>query len=144
MEGHAEAIPGNCETGQEGRAVAKSNRPSVLTAVRNPLIFFSLALLVIEGIIGLVVAKSQMTGGYQFASVCIMAMLFLFVVGIVAYITIRWPRHLYEQIAKELETSRRIEEFINSAAFRDAIEDVLMARVKPESLREQEVQGGSQ
>jgi len=44
----------------------KRNRGDILGQVRNPLIFFAPALLVIEGIIGIVVARSEMTGQYQF------------------------------------------------------------------------------
>ena len=116
-------------------------RGVVLGAVRNPLIFFSLALLVIEAIIGSVVALSQMTGGYQFASVCLMACLFLVVVVTVAVITIKWPKHLYEEIAQELENTRQIKEFINSPAFGEVIEDLLQARVRPECLRPTERKG---
>ena len=121
-----------------------SKRASVLGAVRNPLIFFSLALLVIEGIMGFVVANSEMTGPYQFVSVCVMGFLFLVVVLTVALITIKWPEHLYEEIAKELETTRQMKDFINTPGFRDAIEDVLLARVKPECLEPTKGKGSEQ
>jgi len=116
-------------------------RGAVLGAVKNPLLFFSLALLMIEGIIGVVVALSKMTGEYQFVSVCVMAFLFLGVVLIVAYITIKWPRHLYEEIAKELETTRKLKEFVNSPAFGEVLEDMLRARVRAECLRPTESKG---
>ncbi|MBM4038406.1 MAG: hypothetical protein FJ290_07820 [Planctomycetes bacterium] len=118
-------------------------RGSVLGAVRNPLIFFSLALLVIEGIIGVVVANSQMTGPYQFASVCIMAGLFLVVVLTVALITVKWPKHLYEEILRELESSRRVREVISSPGFRDTIEDIVATRVRPECLCRPEEEGSN-
>ena len=65
----------------------RQNVTGILGQVRNPLIFFSLALLVIEGIFAAVAIYSQMTGGYQFITFCIMAILFLVVVGTVAWIT---------------------------------------------------------
>ena len=66
--------------------------------VRNPLIFFSLALLIIEGIIGIVALKSKINADQQFYVLCIMAFLFFTVVVIVALITIKWPSHLYEDV----------------------------------------------
>lgn len=44
----------------------EQNRSGMLAQVRNPLIFFALALLIIEGIIGLVVTNSQITAAHQF------------------------------------------------------------------------------
>ena len=116
----------------------KRNRAEILGQVRNPLIFFALALLVIEGVIGVVVATSKMTGEYQFYSVCLMTFLFLVVVIAVVTITIKWPRHLYEEVVDELQISRYLREFINSTGFKDAIEDVLVDRIKPECLGEQQ------
>ena len=115
----------------------KRTKGGILGQVRNPLIFFALALLVIEGIIGIVVARSEMTGEYEFYSVCLMAFLFLVVVIAVAVITIKWPRHLYEEVVEELQISRSLSEFINSTGFRDAIEDILADRIKPECLAKQ-------
>ena len=118
------------------------SKRGVLRQVRNPLVFFALALLVIEGIIGAVVAASGMTGGYKFASVCLMAFLFLVVVVAVIIITIRWPENLYESIAEQRETIQQITEFINSPGFRDSIEDAIEARVKSDSLMRREPEGG--
>jgi hypothetical protein len=104
----------------------KSDRwPSILGQIRNPLVFFSLALLVIEAIIGTVVATSKMSGGYQFAAICIMAGLFLAVVAAVTVITIRWPQHLYEDIVKDIKSARKTAQLLESDAFRDAVERIL-------------------
>jgi hypothetical protein len=115
----------------------KSDRSDVLGQVRNPLIFVALALLLIEGIIGFVVASSNMTEPHTFYSVCIMAGLFVVVVGLVTWITIKWPRHLYEDIVQGLETTRAIREYLESPAFRDTIEDVVYSRVRGECLKEE-------
>ena len=110
------------------------DRVAILGQIRNPLIFFSLALLLIEGIIGLVVTKSGLTEILTFVSICIMAFLFLVVVAIVSWITIKWPRHLYEEVVQELETTRSIKEYIESPAFTDTIEDIIFKKVKQECL----------
>lgn len=118
--------------------MSENPRARFLEQVRNPLVFFALALLIIEGVIGIVVATSNMSGELQFYSICVMAFLFFVVVIAVIVITIKWPRHLYEDIARQLEatseTTKQIKEFINSPAFRDTIEDVIISRVQPESL----------
>ena len=101
-----------------------TERKSVLAQIRNPLVFFALALLVIESIISLVATFSQITAQQQFYTVLLMAFLFLCVVVLVALITIRWPKHLYEQIAEDLDTLKQIEEFMNSAGLADVVRDL--------------------
>jgi len=103
----------------------RGRKSNVLGQIKNPLVFFALALLVIEGIIGSVVAASKMSGEFQFAAVCLMAALFLVVVAAVTVITIRWPRHLYEDIVKDIKSSHRIAELLNSKAFQDGVEDMV-------------------
>ncbi|MEW6096975.1 MAG: hypothetical protein AB1567_10720 [bacterium] len=114
----------------------KDKKAEVLGQIRNPLVFFALALLLIEGIIGLVVTKANMRELYTFYCICIMAVLFLVVVCVVTLITIKWPRHLYEDIVHEIETTHAIKEYIESLAFKDTIEDILYQRIKAECIKE--------
>lgn len=114
--------------------MTQRTRQSLLAQIRNPLIFFALALLVIEAIVGAVVATSKMTPILVFASVCVMAALFLIVVCAVAFITIRWPHHLYEQVQRDLRFARQIKDFINSQAFRDTVKDIVIETVRAECL----------
>lgn len=114
----------------------KNHKFAVLGQVRNPLIFFALALLLIEGIIGLVVTNANMIEVHTFFSVCIMAVPFLVVVGVVTLITIKWPRHLYEEIVQEIQMTRAIKEYIDSTAFRDSIEDIVFQRIKDECIKQ--------
>ena len=100
------------------------NRKGLLGQIRNPLVFFALALIIIEGIIGIVASKSQMTGQYQFFTILLMAFLFLCVVASVVLITIRWPKHLYEQIAESIDTVNEMQDFINSEGFADVVKDI--------------------
>ena len=102
--------------------------------VRNPLIFFALALLLIEGIIGMVVTKAELTELHTFYCVCIMAVLFL--VAVVTLITIKWPRHLYEDIVEEIKITHSIRDYLESPAFKDTVEDVLYQVVKEECIKE--------
>ena len=48
----------------------------ILGQVTSPLIFFALALLVIEGIIGITVVKSQLDATQQFYMILVMAFYF--------------------------------------------------------------------
>ncbi len=69
----------------------------ILGQVTSPLIFFSLALLVIEGIIGITVVKSKLDAIQQFYMILVMAFLFLSVVGLVAWITVKYPLNLMDK-----------------------------------------------
>jgi hypothetical protein len=124
-----------------GTVAREEKRSSILGAVKNPLGFFSLSLMVIEVIFGLVVGFSKMTGDYQFISLCIMAGLFVIVVSIMTWLTVKRPKHFYEEIVEQIGTSRAMKEFINSPAFRETIEDVLQVRVRPECLQPLEREG---
>lgn len=103
------------------------NRSEVLAQVKNPLIFFALALLVIEAVLGVVIVNSEMTPAHQFYAFLIMATLFAIVVGLVAVITIWRPSHLYHDVAE-------LKEIIDSAAFSDTIEEAVRARVRADCL----------
>ena len=68
----------------------------ILGQVTTPLVFFALALLVIEGIIGITVVKSKLDAIQQFYMILVMAFLFLAVVGLVAWITVKYPLNLMD------------------------------------------------
>ena len=108
----------------------KTSKSSVLHEVRNPLVFFALALLVIEGIMGAVISFAKLTPGLTFAAFCIMAFLFLVVVGVVAFITIYWPHHLYEQVRRDLRSARETNEFVKSPAFREIVQGMVEDKIK--------------
>jgi len=113
----------------KGGAVSeRSSRFKSLAMVRNPLVFFALALLIIEGIFGLVVTFSQMTGDQQFYSLLVMALLFLVVVGVVAFITVKTPQNLYEDVVDKLEVLEYIEEWVNGPGFADAVIEVVESK----------------
>jgi heme A synthase len=118
--------------------MGRAKRASVLGEIRNPLVFFALALLVIEAIMGTVVARSNMTPALVFASFCIMAGLFVLVVAMVALITIKWPQNLYEQVRRDLQSAHRTEEFLRTQAFRDAVQDIASDAVAKELLARQD------
>lgn len=70
-------------------------RIKILPQVKTPLVFFALSLLILEGIIGVVIAKSQMSGEQQLYAVYAMGVIFLVVILLVAAITAWRPSHLF-------------------------------------------------
>jgi heme A synthase len=106
------------------------NQSSVKSATRW--CSLALALLVIEGVIGVVVATSHAGETTVRIAVFVIAGLFLVVVGAVTFITIRWPTHLYEEVRRDIKSSRQMNELLDGKAFRDAVKDVVSALVKPE------------
>ena len=120
----------------------QSTRKHVLSEIRNPLVFFALALLIVEAIFGIVIIKATLPHLDIFIAVTIMAFLFLVVVVSVVVITIKWPSHLYEEISRDLQDTKAIKKFLDSDGFRDIIEDIIediiVERVKADSLINQE------
>lgn len=113
--------------------MATKSWASTLRAIRNPLGFFALGLLVIEGVIG-TIAAFRLQDQYALYALGIMALLFVLVVGLVAAITFWHPTHLYEQVDELKKT-------INSEGFRDVLEDAIIDLVKDECLQQQETAG---
>jgi len=73
-----------------------NGRKGLVNQVKNPLVFFALAILIIESIFGLVIGLSDIGATLKFVTICLMAFLFLVVIGSVTYITVKYPTHLYE------------------------------------------------
>ena len=107
------------------------NPAKLLAQVRNPLIFFTVGLLVIEGALVWVVVDAPFAEDYRFYTVVLMVGVFLIVILVVAGITVWRPRNLYEDVTP-------LKEFINSDGFQDALADIITTRVKPECLSQQE------
>ena len=97
--------------------MARGKWAQVLDAVDRPLRFFALALLVVDGAIGLL-AGLALEGPQRFYAVLIMAGLFLVVVVMVGVITFLRPENLQTKLEE-------LEDVINGEGFRDAIEEIV-------------------
>lgn len=75
---------------------------TILEKIKNPLVFYALSLLVTESLLYLSVTYIN-DEQLKFYLVFLMAFLFIVVVGIVAYVTITIPEHLYEQVAEKIK-----------------------------------------
>ena len=113
----------------------------ILGQVTTPLIFFALALLVIEGIIGITVVKSKLDAMQQFYMILVMAFLFLAVVGVVAWITVRYPSNLMDKVDESIARNEKIENYVKSDSFRDIVSDIVADIVQ--SPQSKEVENGS-
>ena len=105
-------------------AIAKEKWAQVLDAVDRPLRFFALALLIVDGVIGML-AGLALEGDHRFYAVLIMAGLFLVVVIMVGVITFLRPENLQAQLEE-------LEDIISSKGFTDAIEEIVEEKLKAE------------
>ena len=110
----------------------------ILGQVTSPLIFFALALLVIEGIIGITVVKSKLDAIQQFYMILVMAFLFLSVVGLVAWITVKYPLNLMDKVDENLKRNELMETLLGSDMFKDAVIDIVSDIVKEPQSKEKE------
>ena len=110
----------------------------ILGQVTSPLIFFALALLVIEGIIGITVVKSKLDAIQQFYMILVMAFLFLSVVGLVAWITVKYPLNLMDKVDESIARNEEIENFVESDMFRDTVVDIVTDIVQRSQSKERE------
>ena len=110
----------------------------ILGQVTSPLIFFALALLVIEGIIGITVVKSKLDAIQQFYMILVMAFLFLSVVGLVAWITVKYPLNLMDKVDESIARNEEIENFVESDMFRDTVIDIVTDIVQRSQSKERE------
>ena len=115
-----------------------SGYKGILGQVNTPLVFFALALLVIEGIIGFTVVNSKLDATQQFDVILIMAGLFLAVVFVVAFITVKYPLNLMDKVDESLGRNERMEKFLESDAFRDTVADIVDDVVRRSQSREEQ------
>ena len=114
------------------------NDKGILGQVTTPLIFFALALLIIEGIIGITVVKSKLDAIQQFYMILVMAFLFLAVVGVVAWITVKYPLNLMDKVDENLKRNELMETLLGSDMFKDAVIDIVSDIVQQPQSKDRE------
>ena len=104
-------------------------RVGIIRAISTPLGFYVLSLLIVEATIGLVLTWSKLSESHVwwgfFVSVRLFLLVFLAVTGLVIW----RPKNLL--FGKEEHSNPALE----SSALRDAIEDTIAAKVRPECLK---------
>ena len=94
-----------------------------------------------EGIIGITVVQSKLDAIQQFYMILVMAFLFLAVVGLVAWITVKYPLNLMDKVDENLKRNELMETLLGSDMFKDAVIDIVSDIVqRPQS---KEVENGS-
>ncbi len=99
-----------------------SDRTGVLGQIRSPLIFFALALLIIEGILLAVLGLTSFNETLQFILILLMFTAFIAIIASVTYLTIKYPTHLNDKLTKELSELNDVKEFVESPAFKELID----------------------
>jgi hypothetical protein len=85
--------------GMEGQPDdVNKRRAEVLDTIKNPLIFYALALLIVESSLSVVLFSGKLQGDQNFWAVIIMAALFVFVVLIVTFLTYYVPANLMAKL----------------------------------------------
>ena len=126
------------EAGQKLEKVKKAeSKTELIRAVTTPLNFFSLAVVVIEALVGLFVGATALYGKLSeqhtfdiFGAMLGILALLIFVVG---FITYKKPRHLSpemadaleEKVDKAIEFEAQIRNYIDGGGLADAVVDVL-------------------
>jgi len=104
-------------------------RVGIIRAISTPLGFYVLSLLIVEATIGLVLTASKLTEDHVWWGFFVVIGLFLLVFIVVTILVIWFPKNLL--YGKEEHSNPALE----PSALRDAIEEIITAKVKPESLK---------
>ncbi|MDE2886901.1 MAG: hypothetical protein OXR72_01730 [Gemmatimonadota bacterium] len=113
----------------------------ILGQVNTPLVFFALALLVIEAIIGFTLVNSRLDADQQFNAILIMAGLFIAVLLVVAFITVKYPLNLMDKVDESLKRHEVTGNLLASEMFKDAVMDAVADIDR--AHREREADSGS-
>ena len=103
-----------------------SDRIGVLGQIKSPLIFFALALLIIEGFLLAVLGLTDFNETLQFILILLMFIAFIAIVACVTFLTVKYPTHLNDKLSKELSELNDVKEFVESPAFKELIDQQVM------------------
>ncbi len=104
-------------------------RVGIIRAISTPLGFYVLSLLIVEATIGLVLTASKLSAEHVWWGFFVVVGLFLLMFLVVTALVIWCPKNLL--YGKEEHSNPALE----PSALRDAIEDTIAAKVKPECLK---------
>ena len=104
-------------------------RVGIIRAISTPLGFYVLSLLIVEATIGLVLTASKLSEDHVWWGFAVVVALFLLVFLMVTVLVIWFPKNLL--FGKEEHSNPALE----PSALRDAIEEIITVKVKPECLK---------
>jgi hypothetical protein len=102
---------------------------SIIRSITTPLGFFVLTILIGEPALALVLTYSKLSEEHTWWGLILMLLIFVLLVSIVTWFTCKNPKNLL--FGKEEHASQALE----MSALKDQIEDLIVERVKPESLK---------
>jgi uncharacterized membrane protein (DUF485 family) len=104
-------------------------RVGIIRAISTPLGFYVLSLLIVEATVGLVLTASKLSEDHVWWGFFVAIGLFLLVFIVVTVLVIWFPKNLL--YGKEEHSNPALE----PSALRDAIEEIITVKVKPECLK---------
>jgi len=104
-------------------------RVGIIRAISTPLGFYVLSLLIVEATIGLVLTASKLSDDHVWWGFFVVVGLFLMVFIVVTILVVWFPKNLL--YGKEEHSNPALA----PSALRDAMEEIIVAKVKPESLK---------
>ena len=105
-----------------------TRRACILGAVNSPLAFFTLALLLIEAMFGVLVMRANLSGTQILLALAIMSILFLGVIGVVAWLT---AQRTQELLARQVDEHSKL---LNTEMFVDRVTEVILETVRKDAL----------
>jgi heme A synthase len=110
------------------KASSADTRTGIIRSVSTPLGFYVLSLLIVEAALGLVLTASKLNEDHVWLGFLVAIGLFLIVLAVVTALVI-WNTTILLYGKEEYSSPA-----LDPSALKDAIEDIIAARVKPECL----------
>lgn len=105
-----------------------NQRLNLVSAVKAPLGFFVLSLLIVEAMLGVVLVTSNLAEAHVWIGFQVMIGVFILVIIIVALMAVFFPTNLV--YGKEEHSAA-----LDPSALRDSIDDAIASMVKPDCLQ---------
>lgn len=113
-----------------------TKRARVLGAVNSPLAFFTLSLLLIEAMFGVLVMRADLSGTQILLALAIMSILFIGVIGVVAWLT---AQRTQELLARQVDEHSKL---LNTEMFVDRVTEVILDTVRKDALMGSRIEDG--
>jgi len=111
------------------KPAGSKGRTDLIRSITTPLGFFVLVSIIVEGTLGIVLSTSKLNEAHVWTGFLWMSGIFIGVVVIVTSLAIFSPKNLLYGKEEYINPS------LDSSALNDAIEDLIVANVKPDCLK---------
>ncbi len=104
-------------------------RWKVIEAVKNPLQFFALFVIVVEGVLALF-AGLGLPEDKRWSAFLVLVGVMVLALVIVVILVVFWPKNLMGELESELERSRAVQEFIGGPGFEDVVAEIARKEIE--------------